>query len=185
MLIVGLGNTGKKYMGTRHNVGFKVVRVLHEEYNFSSVQYLRNSAVAEGVIEKEEVVIAQPREYMNNSGKVVKKLVDYYNISSPREIIIIYDDMDLPQGKIRIKKSGGSGGHKGLASVINKLGTKEISRIRIGIGRPPGGVNVSDYVLSKYSGEEQKLIESAVQDAVKAVGVICVDGFTVAMNEFN
>ncbi|MFW6238084.1 MAG: aminoacyl-tRNA hydrolase [Halanaerobiales bacterium] len=185
MLIAGLGNPGKKYSGTRHNAGFQAVAAVGEEYNFQSPKKINGSLAAEGKIEEKDVILVQTGEYMNNSGRSVKKLADYYNISSSREIIIIYDDMDLSPGKIRIKRQGSSGGHKGLESVIRSLGTEKIPRIRIGIGHPPPGIEVMDYVLGRYSEKEKKFIREAISDIVVAVGVICKAGFSEAMNKFN
>lgn len=185
MLFAGLGNPGRKYAGTRHNAGFQAVVAVREEYEFEFFKNFFGSAICKGKIEDEHVILACAGEYMNNSGKAIKKIADYYNISSAREIIIIYDDMDLPPGKIRIKKKGSSGGHRGLKSVIRCLGTEKVPRIRIGIGHPPPDSEVVDYVLGRYTKAEKRLVGDAISDVVKAVGVICTSGLSVAMNKFN
>lgn len=183
-LLVGLGNPGKKYSETRHNVGFRAIKRIADFFDFDKPFFELNALISRGDIEDEKIILAQPYSYMNNSGKVVKNLMDYYKLSL-NQLIIIYDDLDLPVGKIRIKIKGSSGGHNGIKSIINNLTTKEFSRIRIGIGRPPQNINTVSHVLDYFNTEEEKEIEIAVKDLVKAVKVICNDGLDRAMNEFN
>lgn len=183
-LIVGLGNPGEKYANTRHNIGFRAVFSLAKAYHIKKTNYKLKSIIATGLIAGQKVMLAQPQTYMNNSGEAVRLLADYYNIPTDR-IIIIYDDLDLPTGKIRIKTKGSDGGHKGLRSVIKHLGTNEIIRIRIGIDHPPDKLEVVDYVLGYFSREEEKLIKRSIEETVAAVKIIFEEGLAVAMSKFN
>ena len=183
-LIIGLGNPGDKYAETRHNVGLRVVSALADELKINPDFLKYKSLIGQGRMGQERILLAQPCTYMNKSGLAVKALKDGYQLEIDN-IIIIYDDMDLPPGTIRIKKSGSSGGHNGLKSIINKLGSKSFARIRIGIGRPPEGVDVVDYVLGYFTSEEETLISEAVSDAIEAVRVIQKDSYDKAMNKFN
>ncbi len=183
-LIVGLGNPGKKYTGTRHNVGFRTVAAIAEEFNLESkTSYKCKALLGKGIVAGCDVIIAQPLTYMNRSGKAVLALINHYKIKL-EDIIVIYDDMDLPPGKLRIKMAGSSGGHNGLNSVINYLGTQKVPRIRIGIGHPLHG-DTKDYVLEKFDSREKKLIKEVVESVVKAIKIIYEDGFQAAMNQFN
>ena len=183
-LIVGLGNPGKDYHGSRHNVGFRVVSEVAEEYNIKRTFHKHNALIAKGMIEKQKVILAQPTTYMNNSGKAVIKLLNYYKINR-EDMIIIYDDMDLETGTIRIKKRGSSGGHNGLKSVINHLKTDEFPRLRIGIGHPGENIDVVDYVLGKFTVEEEKTIENTIKKAVTVIKEIYLSGIVSAMNKYN
>ncbi|MFW6006951.1 MAG: aminoacyl-tRNA hydrolase [Halanaerobiales bacterium] len=183
-LIAGLGNPGEKYSDTRHNVGFRAIKVISDNFEFNKPTFQLKALVASGNIKKDKVILAQPLSYMNSSGKVVKRLVDYYKISLDN-LIIIYDDLDLDTGDIRIKTKGSSGGHNGIKSVINWLGSRNIPRIRIGIGRPQGNISITDYVLSKFNIEEEKKIKKAIEKVIEAVEIICEDNFDMAMNKFN
>lgn len=183
-LIVGLGNPGEKYSRTRHNIGFRIIAELASQLNIRSSSYQNKSLVGTGVLSGEKVIVAQPCTYMNRSGYAVLSLMNHYNLNA-EDIIIIYDDMDLPPGKIRIKKKGSSGGHKGLKSIIDYIETRNFPRIRIGIGRPPDGISVTDYVLGFFNNEEEELINAAVQDTLKALEVIIQKDFQKAMNDFN
>lgn len=183
-LIVGLGNPGDDYVDTRHNVGFRAVYSLAEAYNIKNTSYKFRSLTARGLIKNRPVLLAQPLTYMNKSGEAVALLVKYYNIPLEK-IIIMYDDLDLPTGKIRIKTKGSAGGHKGLRSIINMLGTEEIPRIRIGIDRPPDGIPVIDYVLGYFDKGEEELLKDTMKEVVGAVETILVDSLEEAMNKFN
>lgn len=182
-LIVGLGNPGKEYARTRHNVGFRAVTAIAEKYNLKSQKsYQCYSLIGEGIIADKDVVVAQPLTYMNKSGKAVAFLINYYKVVL-EDVIIIYDDLDLPPGRLRIKTSGSSGGHNGLKSIFNYLDTQKIPRIRIGIGHSSG--DTKSYVLGHFNSEEEKIIKKAIKNVVKAVEVILKDGFQTAMNKFN
>ena len=183
-IIVGLGNPGEKYAKTRHNVGFRIVSALADELKITPDNMKYKSLIGQGRIAKERIVLAQPCTYMNKSGQAVKALVDGYQVEL-KDLIVIYDDLDLPPGKIRIKKSGSSGGHNGIKSIINRLGTRDFSRIRIGIGRPPEGIDVVDYVLGYFTDEENELITEATSNAIEAIKVIQKETYNKAMNKFN
>jgi PTH1 family peptidyl-tRNA hydrolase len=184
-LVVGLGNPGRDYAETRHNAGFMAVEAVSRELGIPFNTLECSSLVGRGKYAVFDIVIAKPQTYMNRSGRAVKCLVEKYSIDVDK-IILIYDDLDLPLGKIRIRPEGGSGGHKGVESVIRELGTDEFGRIRIGIGRPPAGnVDVVEYVLSPFSNDEKELMEDTFRTSVEALKVIIKDGYQQAMSMFN
>ena len=183
-IIVGLGNPGEKYSKTRHNVGFRAVLNLAKEFLIKAEELKCHSLLGEDFIGDEKIVLAQPITYMNNSGKAVYSLIEHYN-ADLEDLIIIYDDLDLDVGKIRIKKSGSSGGHNGLKSIINRLGSNDFSRIRIGIGRPLENMNIADYVLGYFTAEEEKIINESLVDVVDVVKLIKNESIEIAMNRYN
>jgi len=183
-LIIGLGNPGIKYVNTRHNVGFAVIDILAAEIGASSFSSKHNALLSEGKIGNEKVVLLKPQTYMNLSGQAVIAAALYYKIA-PSEIIVIHDDLDLPLGRLRIKKGGGHGGHNGLKSIFQCLGTQDFLRVKIGIGRPPAQIEVADYVLSCFSKEDSALIAQTLVKAVEAIKVIVNENVDVAMNRFN
>lgn len=183
-LIVGLGNPGEKYAKTRHNIGFRAVSKIAEKFSIKADQLKCHSLLGEGFFENEKMILAQPITYMNNSGKAVKSLFNKYNLAL-EDIIVIYDDLDLDVGEIRIKRKGSSGGHNGLKSIIGKLGTQKFIRIRIGIGRPPTGFDIAEYVLDYFNNEEEKIINEILEDVVDAVKLIKYDSIETAMNNYN
>ncbi len=164
IIIVGLGNPGKKYLDTRHNVGFQTIDEFIWENNFPELKLSKkfNALVSESIINGKKIILAKPQTFMNNSGKSVKTLFSFYK---PKELIIVHDDIDLPLGKIRISKNKGSAGHKGVESIIKEIGTKDFTRFRIGIlpktGKPK---NTERYVLQKLNKEEEKLIKQVIQE---------------------
>lgn len=182
-LIVGLGNPGRKYFETRHNVGFRAVKKIADQFKILNINKECEALAAKGKIKNNQVVLAQPLTFMNRSGRSVLKLIDKYNIDF-KDIVVIYDDIDLPPGKIRIKETGGSGGHKGLKSIIDTLDTIEIKRVRIGVGRPI--VNeVSDYVLEPFDSEQEPKIKKALKIIPEIVTEIFENGIEQTMNKFN
>ena len=183
-LIVGLGNPGEKYAKTRHNIGFRAVSKLAEEFSIKADQLKCHSLLGEGFFENEKVILAQPLTYMNKSGKAVKSLFHKYNLDL-KDLIVIYDDLDLDVGKIRIKQKGSSGGHNGLKSIIKNINSQKFIRIRIGIGRPPTGINVAEYVLEYFDNENEKIIKEKLVDVVEAVKTIKNDSVEEAMNKYN
>lgn len=183
-LIVGLGNPGEEYANTRHNVGFRVIHFLAKISGIKATTFKFKAIIGRGCIEDNKVILAQPQTFMNNSGEAVGLLVNYFKIPLDK-IIIIHDDLDLPTGKIRIRLNGSSGGHKGLRSIINTLGSEEISRIRIGIGRPTDRVEVIDYVLDYFEPEEEEEITKSISLAAAAVKSILSEGYFTAMNKYN
>jgi len=186
-LVVGLGNPGSKYADTRHNVGFAVVELLAERAGakFRPHKGSGNTAdVAEGRLAGTRVVLAKPRSYMNLSGGPVSNVVRYYKIP-PTELIVVHDDLDLPFGTIRLKRAGGEGGHNGLRSISQSLGTRDYLRARFGIGRPPGRMDPADYVLRRFSGAERIEADLAVQLCADAVEALLSDGLEPAQNRFH
>lgn len=181
-LIVGLGNPGKKYEHTRHNMGFDVVDLFSELAQIDIDKEAFKGLVGRGKVFDEDVCLLKPQTFMNLSGESVREIVSYFKI--PKEdIIVIYDDLDLEPGKIRLRLSGSSGGHRGIQNIIDQLGSEEIKRIRIGIGKP--SYDTIDYVLGKPLKEEQVLIDEAIKNAVDALKEILKNNFDSAMNKFN
>lgn len=187
-LVVGLGNPGKEYERTRHNIGFAALDRLAEKLDCSFRRKWRFSAeIAEAVAgEAGKVVLAKPRTYMNRSGAAVSALLNWLKIE-PAQLLVVVDDADLPLGQIRLRAAGGSGGHNGLRSIIETLGGNEdFARLRVGIGRnAPAGSDITGHVLGKFAPQERELAEQAVAIAVEAIECCLRDGLTGAMNQFN
>ncbi|MGG3955669.1 aminoacyl-tRNA hydrolase [Bhargavaea massiliensis] len=183
-LFVGLGNPGKEYEQTRHNVGFMVIDELAHRWGLTLNQTKFQGLFASGIISGEKVILCKPLTYMNLSGECVRPLMDYYDIHQD-EIIVIYDDLDLPAGTVRLRPKGSAGGHNGMKSLIHHLKTEQFKRIRIGIDRPKQGMKVSDYVLSRFTAEERIEIEQAIKKAADACERSLHVPFAQVMNEFN
>jgi PTH1 family peptidyl-tRNA hydrolase len=190
LLVVGLGNPGARYANTRHNVGYKVIGRLARRQRIE----LKHSGVASvglGEIEGQKVVLARPRTFMNKSGDAIRALVDRFQ-TPPENLLIVYDDLDLPVGHVRLRVKGGSGGNRGMGSIIERVGSPDFKRIRIGISRPYSDGEpvyepsaIGDWVLSEPGREDAELLEAAVDRAVEAVLTGIKEGFEVAMNRFN
>ncbi|BBW98101.1 aminoacyl-tRNA hydrolase [Geobacillus sp. FSL W8-0032] len=183
-LFVGLGNPGKEYEQTRHNIGFFVIDELAKRWGVSLTVAKFRGLFGTAVVNGKKVALCKPLTYMNLSGECVRPLMDYYGIALD-DIIVIYDDLDLPPGKIRLRLKGSSGGHNGVKSLIRHLGTEQFKRIRIGIGRPTNGQPVADYVLSRFTDEEQGAVETAVLRAADACEQALSVPFAQVMNDFN
>ena len=181
-LIVGLGNPGKKYEKTRHNMGFMVVDKLADISRIDVDKEIFEGLLGRGVIFDEDVMLFKPATFMNLSGNAVRKIVDYFKIDID-DVVIVYDDMALEPGRIRLRLNGSSGGQKGMESVIQCLGTEEIKRIRVGIGEPED--NAIDYVLTRPTKDEQLLIDAAIDNAVEALKETIKNSFERAMNKYN
>ena len=181
-LIVGLGNPGKKYEHTRHNMGFDTIDLFSELAKIDIDKEAFKGLVGRGKVFDEDIYLLKPQTYMNLSGESVREIVSYFKIPT-QDIIVIYDDLDLEPGKIRLRLSGSSGGHKGIQNIIENLGTEEIKRIRIGIGKPT--FDTIDYVLGKPLKEERPLIDDEINNAVAALKEILKHSFDSAMNKFN
>ncbi len=181
-LVVGLGNPGRRYRGTRHNVGWEVVDRLSARWGIGAFREEEEALVGRGEIAGVEVLLAKPLTYMNRSGEAVGGLVRRYGLQ-PQEVLVIYDDVDLPVGALRIRPRGSAGGHHGMASVLEVLGTQEVPRLRIGIGRPRG--DAAAYVLSRFAPEERSRIAEAVERAADAVETLLREGIQRAMDRFN
>lgn len=183
-LIVGLGNPGEEYADTRHNLGFKVIDELAARLKISSYKSKHQSFLAEGEIGGHKVMLVQPQTFMNNSGLAVKGILSWYKISI-NKLILIYDDVDLEVGQIRLREKGGAGGHHGIESVIAHLGETAFARVRVGIGRESVTGDVSDYVLQKIPPAQRESLATAIVTAADAVGAIVSQGLPAAMNKFN
>ncbi len=184
-LIVGLGNPGKQYAGTRHNIGFLVIDYLAEKTGIKVDKIKFKSVIGEGFIGTEKVVLAKPQTYMNLSGEAVLDMVQWYKLA-PEDMLVIYDDMDLPLGRLRLRMKGSAGGHNGMKSIIYLVESDEFPRLRIGIGRPENDTMESvDFVLGKFSGDEAKIMADAVKNAGDAVLAILEKGVEAVMNEVN
>ena len=184
LVIVGLGNPGPKYAGTRHNAGFMCVDRLAERAGIALNDKRRPALLGEGRIEGRRVVLVKPRTFMNVSGEAVRYAMDRYRVRA-ESVLIVLDDLDLPLGRIRMRASGGSGGHNGLNSINAALGTQDYSRLRIGIGRPGGQVGDIEHVLSRPSGEERHAIDAGIDRAIEAVLMTLTEGVERAMNVYN
>ena len=183
-MVVGLGNPGAQYENTRHNAGFLALRYLASKYRMDFSKSQCDARTASGRIMNEEVILVRPQTFMNLSGKAVKKLADKLRLSID-DIIVIHDDLDLPVGKIRIKKGGGTGGHNGLESIKETLGNASFTRLKIGIDRPMHSGQVTGYVLSRFSGEERQIIDDSLPLVSDAVGEIIRAGVAAASNKYN
>jgi PTH1 family peptidyl-tRNA hydrolase len=183
-IIVGLGNPTEKYQATRHNVGWDAITRLSDDYKIP-LDFKKHKAICgKGYMEGEKVILAQPMTYMNLSGESVRELVDFYKVS-PEEVIVIYDDISLEVGQLRIRKKGSAGGHNGMKSIISHLGTDEFPRIKVGVGDKPKGWDLADYVLSRFQGDEQASIRDALKDSSEACKMIITSGMDAAMNLYN
>ncbi len=183
-IIIGLGNPTREYEGTRHNVGFSVIYNISDAYNIRVDTKKHKALIGKGIIEGEKVILAMPMTYMNLSGESVRELVDYYKCSV-EDIIVIYDDISLDVGKLRIRTKGSAGGHNGIKNIIAQLGTDVFTRIKVGVGEKPPKMDLADYVLGHFSKEEQPVIRDSADRARQAVSVILTEGAESAMNKFN
>lgn len=183
-LIVGLGNPGKEYEQTRHNVGFRVVDELARRYSLAFGKKERKAVAATGVIRGKKVILAKPQTYMNLSGEAVRSLVDFYKVELAG-IFVMSDDLDIPLGTVRLRQSGGAGGQNGVKSIIQHLGTQDFNRLRFGIGRPPGRMQPKDYVLGAFQGDDAILASQVIDRAADAVETWLVDGIDLAMTRHN
>ena len=184
-LIVGLGNPGKQYENTRHNVGFDAIDVLVDEYRIPSSGKQHKAMYGKGVIEGQKVILAKPLTYMNLSGEAVRAMVDYYKIDPETELLVIFDDISLAPGNIRIRKKGSAGGHNGIKSIITHLGTQNFQRIKVGVGEKPKNWDLADYVLGTFSKDDRKLVDEALERTAKAAALIVQGEIDEAMNLYN
>ena len=183
-LIVGLGNPEEEYSKTRHNMGFNIINKISQQYNIEVKQNKFQALYGSGMIEKEKVILLKPQTYMNLSGNSVKEVVDFYKIEKEK-ILVIYDDMDIEPGKIKIRKKGSAGGHNGMKSIIQMIGTEEFPRIRVGIGRPIHKDDEINYVIGAIPEEDLKRLDEGIEKAQKAVEEILRNGVDSAMNKYN
>lgn len=183
-IVVGLGNPGDKYKYTRHNVGFITLDYLASKHHIAVSKIKHKAVLGEGVIHGEKVVLVKPQTYMNLSGESVMEIANWYKVESCH-LIVIYDDVDLPVGKVRIRPNGSSGSHNGMKSIIYLLNTDDFPRIRIGIGKQPDYMDLGDYVLGKFTDEEIPIFEETVKKASLAVEEIIKSGINTSMNKYN
>jgi PTH1 family peptidyl-tRNA hydrolase len=183
-LVVGLGNLGREYAQTRHNVGFQIVTRLAESHGLSFSRMQNEALVATGRIGDARVVLAKPQTWMNESGKAIGPLARFYKVE-PARLLVVYDDLDIPAGTLRLRSEGGSGGHKGMRSIIERLGRQDFPRLRVGIGRPPGRMDAADYVLQPFTRDEEILMGGARDRAVEAIECFLAEGIVAVMNRFN
>ncbi len=184
-LIVGLGNPGSKYRGTRHNIGFDVISELANRHLNERPKAKFDAEVAEVGIENCKCLLVSPLTYMNLSGKSVLAAQNFYKVSAADDLLVICDDLNLDVGKIRIRARGSAGGQNGIKDIIHRLGTQDFSRLRVGIGRPPPRWDTADYVLGKFDDDDRPVMEVAINKAADAVECWVGDGVQVAMNKFN
>jgi len=183
-LLVGLGNPGREYRTNRHNLGFMTIDQLSQALGIRMSRVQSKALVGIGPMDQSKVVVAKPQTYMNLSGQAVSSLLRFYKIPLDR-LLVIHDELDLPLGTLRLRPGGGSAGNRGLASIIEQLGTQEFPRLRIGIGHPPGQMSGADYVLRDFPPVERELLEMVLKRAVEAVQVFVKSGLEAAMNQYN
>lgn len=183
-LIVGLGNPGRRYRQTRHNVGWEVISRLARRARIAVDEEDGFSDVGRGAIGGTRVILARPQTYVNVSGEAVRDLRRRHRLR-PQDIVVVVDDLDLPLGRLRLRASGSAGGHNGLKSIIEAIGTTEFPRLRVGIGRPPEGVDPADHVLTRFTSDEQAVVDAALDRAAEAIETAITEGIETAMNRFN
>lgn len=183
-LIVGLGNPEEEYNNTRHNMGFDTINKIAKQYNIEVNKNKFKGLCGSGIIENEKVILLKPQTYMNISGESIKETMDFYKIQK-ENLIIIYDDIDLEAGIIKIRKKGGSGTHNGMKSVISTIKTQEFARVRVGIGKPERKDQLIEYVIGKIPKEDQKILDEATTKSKEALIEIIKNGVDIAMNKFN
>lgn len=184
-IIVGLGNPGKPYAQTRHNIGFDAIDILAEKYRISVDTKKHKALIGKGMIEGQKVVLVKPQTFMNLSGESVREVLDFYKIDPEEELIVIYDDISLEPGQLRVRPKGSAGGHNGIKNIIAHLGTQVFPRVKVGVGEKPKGYDLADYVLGHFSKEERVQMEDALESTAQAVVCMMNDGMDAAMNRFN
>lgn len=184
-VIVGLGNPGKKYETTRHNAGFIAIDALADKYGISISEKKHKALCGSGVIEGIKVLLVKPQTFMNVSGESVRSVMDFYKIDPEEEMLVIYDDISLAPGNIRIRKKGSAGGHNGIKSIIAHAGTQNFMRIKVGVGEKPSGWDLADYVLGHFSDEDQTKLKETMPDIIQAATLMVQGDVDKAMNDFN
>ncbi len=184
-IIVGLGNPTKEYQNTRHNIGFETIDKLADRFSITVLEKKHKALIGKGIINGEKVILAKPQTYMNLSGESVRELIDYYKVDEETELIVIYDDISLDVGQLRIRKKGSAGGHNGIKSIIQHLGTDTFPRIKMGVGEKPKGYDLADYVLGHFKKEERVIMDESAMLATKAVELMVIDEIGEAMNLYN
>lgn len=183
-LIVGLGNPENEYAKTRHNMGFNTINEIAKNNNIEITKTKFKGLYGSGIIQGKKIILLKPQTYMNLSGESIKEIIDFYNIEL-NEIIVIYDDIDIEKGTIKIRKKGGPGAHNGMKSIVENLKTSEFARVRVGIGQPEFKNDMINYVIGKVPEEEQEILQQGVKKAALAIEEIIKNGIDIAMNKFN
>ena len=184
-IIAGLGNPTSQYEGTRHNIGFDVMDALAEKYNISISEKKHKALCGKGVIEGEKVLLVKPQTYMNLSGESIAEILNYYKVDAEEDFLVVFDDISLAPGHIRIRKKGSAGGHNGIKNIIAMTGTQNFKRIKVGVGEKPKGWDLADYVLGRFPDEDRKKVNDAIEDAIGAVSMILRGETDQAMNCYN
>ena len=183
-LIVGLGNPGKRYQASRHNIGFLVIEQLARQNHVAIEENRCNASIGVWLRADLPIILAKPQTFMNQSGIAVKGLLEEYN-ATVDDLLVVFDDLDLPFGRIRIRPQGSAAGHRGILSIQEQLGSASFCRVRIGIGRPPGEMEPADYVLEPFNSGEQKVLPEVIERAAASIECLLVEGIERAMNQFN
>ena len=183
-LIVGLGNPGMQYAATRHNIGFEVIDSLSEIYNIQVTKSKYKAFIGEGNIKGERIILMKPQTYMNLSGEAVRACMDFHKMQ-PAEVFVIFDDVSLDVGQLRLRKNGSAGGHNGIKSIIAHLGTQEFPRLKFGVGQKPAGWDLANYVLGRFSEDDLKIVGPKCKDAADATAMFVIEGIEKAMNQYN
>lgn len=185
VIIAGLGNPTKEYENTRHNIGFMAIDALADKYNIHVMDCKHKALIGKGIIGGTKVILAKPLTYMNLSGEAIRAIVDYYKVDPTSELIVIYDDISLDVGQLRIRKKGSAGGHNGIKNIIAHLGDDTFLRIKIGVGEKPKGYDLADYVLENFSKEDLEVMRESLEKVDGAVNLMLEDKVDAAMNEYN
>ena len=183
-IIVGLGNPGKEYAHTRHNVGFETIDILADRMGIEVEEKKHKGLCGKGILAGQKVILLKPQTYMNLSGESVRAAADFYKVD-PEDILVIYDDISLEPGQLRLRGKGSAGGHNGIKNIIAHLGTQEFPRVRIGVGEKPARMDLADYVLGRFPKEEAETMTTAFKDGAAAVVDMMTEGVEAAMNHFN
>lgn len=184
-VIAGLGNPDKKYEKTRHNVGFDVIDVIAKRYNVELTEKKHRALSGSGYIAGQKVLLVKPQTYMNLSGESIASILNFYKLDAETDLLVIFDDISLAPGRIRVRGRGSAGGHNGIKNIIAMTGTQEFARIKVGVGEKPQGRDLADYVLSRFSKDERAMVEDAFVDAADAAELIAAGDLDGAMNRFN
>ena len=184
-IVVGLGNPGREYENTRHNVGFFCIDMLAKENNIDVIECKHKALIGKGYINSQKVILVKPQTFMNLSGESVCDVIDYYKIDEKMNLIVIYDDVSLPVGQLRIRKKGSAGGHNGIKNIIAHLGHDTFMRIKVGVGEKPKGYDLADYVLGHFSEQDKKIITDSTKGMSEATKLMMEEKIEAAMNKFN
>ena len=184
-IIAGLGNPGREYENTRHNIGFCVIDAIAEKYQITMLERKHKAVIGKGYIDGQRVILLKPLTYMNLSGESIREAVDYYKVDETSQLVVISDDISLDVGQLRIRKKGSAGGHNGLKNIIQHLGHENFIRVRMGVSDKPQGYDLKDYVLGHFTDKEKKVLEETCEDAVQAICMILQGDVDGAMNRYN